>query len=52
MYQTASWGRVVTACVIGGRRVRVEPPSAAAVQRVHDRTGHAADEIHPVPPIV
>ncbi|MET9620001.1 MULTISPECIES: SCO4226 family nickel-binding protein [unclassified Streptomyces] len=24
-------------------------PSAAAVQRVHARTGHAADEIHEVP---
>jgi hypothetical protein len=29
-----------------------EAPSAAAVQRVHDRTGHAADEIHPVPLVV
>ncbi|MFD3699186.1 SCO4226 family nickel-binding protein [Streptomyces sp. NPDC058646] len=24
-------------------------PSAEAVQRVHERTGHPADEIHPVP---
>ncbi|MFV0127858.1 SCO4226 family nickel-binding protein [Streptomyces sp. HMX112] len=24
-------------------------PSAEAVQRVHERTGHAADEIHEVP---
>lgn len=24
-------------------------PSAAAVQRVHVKAGHAADEIHPVP---
>lgn len=26
-----------------------EAPSADAVQRIHDRTGHPADEIHPVP---
>ncbi|MFE0726858.1 SCO4226 family nickel-binding protein [Streptomyces antibioticus] len=26
-----------------------EGPSAAAIQRVHERTGHPADEIHPVP---
>ncbi|EDY65941.2 conserved hypothetical protein [Streptomyces pristinaespiralis ATCC 25486] len=26
-----------------------EGPSADAVQRVHERTGHPADEIHPVP---
>ncbi|SES47778.1 Protein of unknown function [Streptomyces sp. yr375] len=26
-----------------------EGPSAEAVQRVHERTGHKADEIHPVP---
>jgi hypothetical protein len=26
-----------------------DAPSAAAIQRVHDRAGHAADEIHPVP---
>ncbi|MGW2254083.1 SCO4226 family nickel-binding protein [Kitasatospora sp. NPDC001660] len=26
-----------------------EAPSKEAVQRVHTRTGHPADEIHPVP---
>ncbi|MBQ0867540.1 SCO4226 family nickel-binding protein [Streptomyces smyrnaeus] len=26
-----------------------EAPSADAVQRVHDRAGHPADEIHPLP---
>ncbi|MET7653350.1 MULTISPECIES: SCO4226 family nickel-binding protein [unclassified Streptomyces] len=26
-----------------------EAPSADAVLRVHERTGHRADEIHPVP---
>ncbi|MGH2578862.1 MAG: SCO4226 family nickel-binding protein [Streptomyces sp.] len=26
-----------------------EGPSAGAVRRVHERAGHAADEIHPVP---
>ncbi|MFI6941986.1 SCO4226 family nickel-binding protein [Streptomyces sp. NPDC050418] len=26
-----------------------EAPSAAAVNRIHERTGHPADEIHPVP---
>ncbi|MFC5954718.1 SCO4226 family nickel-binding protein [Streptomyces pratens] len=26
-----------------------EAPSAEAVQRIHERTGHQADEIHPVP---
>ncbi|WP_149956418.1 SCO4226 family nickel-binding protein [Zafaria cholistanensis] len=26
-----------------------EAPSADAVQRIHERTGHPADEIHPVP---
>jgi hypothetical protein len=26
-----------------------EAPDAEAVQRVHERTGHPADEIHPVP---
>ncbi|MFF2809512.1 SCO4226 family nickel-binding protein [Streptomyces sp. NPDC058000] len=26
-----------------------EAPSADAVQRVHERAGHRADEIHPVP---
>jgi hypothetical protein len=26
-----------------------EAPSADAVKRVHERTGHPADEVHPVP---
>jgi hypothetical protein len=26
-----------------------DAPSAEAIQRIHDRTGHRADEIHPVP---
>lgn len=26
-----------------------EAPSAEAVQRIHERAGHVADEIHPVP---
>ncbi|GAA3678085.1 SCO4226 family nickel-binding protein [Arthrobacter ginkgonis] len=26
-----------------------EAPSADAVKRIHERTGHPADEIHPVP---
>ncbi|AWZ07450.1 MULTISPECIES: SCO4226 family nickel-binding protein [unclassified Streptomyces] len=26
-----------------------EAPSAEAVQRIHERTGHPASEIHPVP---
>lgn len=26
-----------------------DAPSAEAVQRIHDRTGHRADEIHSVP---
>lgn len=26
-----------------------EAPSADAIQRVHERAGHRADEIHPVP---
>jgi hypothetical protein len=26
-----------------------EAPTAEAVQRIHERTGHKADEIHPVP---
>ncbi|WP_329388888.1 SCO4226 family nickel-binding protein [Streptomyces sp. NBC_01351] len=26
-----------------------EGPSADAVQRIHERTGHPANEIHPVP---
>ncbi|GAA1173414.1 hypothetical protein F4556_007066 [Kitasatospora gansuensis] len=29
-----------------------EAPSREAVQRIHERTGHPADEIHPVPLIV
>ncbi|MFI9328541.1 SCO4226 family nickel-binding protein [Kitasatospora sp. NPDC052868] len=29
-----------------------EAPSKEAVQRVHERTGHPADEIHPVPLMV
>ncbi|MGW0364416.1 SCO4226 family nickel-binding protein [Streptomyces sp. NPDC002990] len=29
-----------------------EAPSADAVQRVHERAGHPADEIHPVPLMV
>ncbi len=29
-----------------------EAPSADAVQRVHERAGHAADEVHPVPLMV
>ncbi|MER6395981.1 MULTISPECIES: SCO4226 family nickel-binding protein [unclassified Kitasatospora] len=29
-----------------------EAPSKEAVQRVHERTGHPADEIHPVPLVV
>ncbi|MBO8202937.1 SCO4226 family nickel-binding protein [Streptomyces smyrnaeus] len=29
-----------------------EAPSADAVQRVHDRAGHPADEIHPLPLVV
>jgi hypothetical protein len=29
-----------------------EAPSADAVQRIHERAGHAADEIHPVPLVV
>ncbi|MET7293340.1 SCO4226 family nickel-binding protein [Streptomyces griseoloalbus] len=29
-----------------------EAPSADAVQRIHERTGHRADEIHPVPLMV
>lgn len=27
-------------------------PSADAVQRVHERAGHRADEVHPVPYVV
>ncbi|MFF4589196.1 SCO4226 family nickel-binding protein [Streptomyces sp. NPDC000345] len=26
-----------------------EAPSPDAVQRIHERTGHRADEVHPVP---
>ncbi|GHD13194.1 guanylate cyclase [Streptomyces violarus] len=26
-----------------------EAPSAEAIQRIHERAGHKADEIHPVP---
>ncbi len=26
-----------------------EAPSAEAVQRIHERAGHPADEVHPVP---
>ncbi|MBG0854317.1 SCO4226 family nickel-binding protein [Streptomyces spinoverrucosus] len=26
-----------------------EAPSADAVQRIHERAGHKADEVHPVP---
>ncbi|MCW2725688.1 MAG: hypothetical protein JWN35_2609 [Frankiales bacterium] len=26
-----------------------EAPSADAVQRIHERAGHPADEIHPIP---
>ncbi len=26
-----------------------EGPSAEAIQRIHERAGHPADEIHPVP---
>ncbi|MEU6865719.1 SCO4226 family nickel-binding protein [Streptomyces sp. NPDC046876] len=29
-----------------------EAPSADAVMRIHERTGHPADEIHPVPLMV
>lgn len=29
-----------------------EAPSAEAVQRIHERAGHAADEIHAVPLVV
>lgn len=29
-----------------------EAPSAEAVRRIHERTGHPADEIHPVPLVV
>lgn len=26
-----------------------DAPNAEAVQRIHERTGHKADEVHPVP---
>jgi hypothetical protein len=29
-----------------------EGPSADAVRRIHERTGHPADEVHPVPLVV
>ncbi|MCW2134628.1 SCO4226 family nickel-binding protein [Arthrobacter sp. VKM Ac-2550] len=29
-----------------------EAPSAEAVQRIHERAGHRADEVHPVPLVV
>ncbi|GLB68792.1 SCO4226 family nickel-binding protein [Arthrobacter mangrovi] len=29
-----------------------EAPSADAVQRIHERAGHRADEVHPVPLVV
>jgi len=29
-----------------------EAPSADAVQKIHERAGHPADEIHPVPLVV
>ncbi|MFJ5777493.1 SCO4226 family nickel-binding protein [Streptomyces sp. NPDC093094] len=29
-----------------------EAPSAEAVQRIHERAGHLADEVHPVPLVV
>ncbi|MEU7066699.1 SCO4226 family nickel-binding protein [Streptomyces sp. NPDC053429] len=29
-----------------------EAPTAEAVQRIHERTGHPANEIHPVPLMV
>ncbi|MFD7624938.1 SCO4226 family nickel-binding protein [Streptomyces sp. NPDC059851] len=29
-----------------------EAPSAEAVQRIHERSGHPFDEIHPVPLVV
>ena len=29
-----------------------EAPSAEAVQRIHERSGHPADEVHPVPLVV
>lgn len=29
-----------------------EAPSAEAVRRIHERAGHPADEVHPVPLVV
>ena len=29
-----------------------EAPSAEAIQRIHERTGHPGDEVHPVPLVV
>lgn len=29
-----------------------EAPSAEAIKRIHERTGHPADEVHPVPLVV
>jgi hypothetical protein len=29
-----------------------EAPSADAIKRIHERTGHPADEVHPVPLVV
>ena len=29
-----------------------EAPSADAIRRIHERTGHPADEVHPVPLVV
>lgn len=29
-----------------------EAPSADAVRRIHERSGHPADEVHPVPLVV
>ena len=29
-----------------------EAPNAEAIQRIHERAGHPADEVHPVPLVV
>jgi hypothetical protein len=29
-----------------------EAPSAEAIKRIHERTGHPTDEVHPVPLVV
>jgi uncharacterized protein DUF4242 len=29
-----------------------EAPNAEAIRRIHERTGHPADEVHPVPLVV